>query len=92
MIQSFSITDDTLGFSAAGFGGGLVAGQHLVAGTTFVAAATPAATTLAGTFLYDTGTHDLLWDADGTGGGAAVQIVHFDTAVTLTPDHFDITA
>ena len=92
LIQSFSVTDDTLSFSASGFGGGLVAGQHLVSGTTLMAEAAPAATTNAGTFLYDTSTHDLLWDADGTGGGAAVQIAHFDTAVTLTPDHFDITA
>ncbi len=90
-IQDFVVANDTLSFSASGFGGGLVAGQHLVAGTTFVADAAPAATTNAGTFLYDTTTHDLLWDADGTGGGAAVQIAHFDTAVTLTPDHFDIT-
>ena len=29
-IQGFSFTDDTLAFSASGFGGGLVAGQHMI--------------------------------------------------------------
>jgi Ca2+-binding RTX toxin-like protein len=90
-IQDFVVTDDTLGFSASGFGGGLVAGEHLVSGTTFIASAAPTATTDAGTFLYNTGTHDLLWDGDGSGGGAAVQIVHFTTAVALTTDHLGVT-
>ena len=33
----------------------------------------------------------LAWDADGAGSGGAVQIAHFDTPVTLTVNHFDIT-
>ena len=36
-IQSFNVNDDTIGISASGFGGGLVAGQNLVAGVTFIA-------------------------------------------------------
>ena len=91
-ILSFIAAEDKFTFSAAGFGGGLTAGQHLVAGTTFIANDTPTATTAAGTFLYDVNDHNLLWDDDGTGAHAAVQIAHFDTAVPLTVDHFDIVA
>jgi Bacterial lectin/Galactose oxidase-like, Early set domain/RTX calcium-binding nonapeptide repeat (4 copies) len=91
-IKDFAVADDTLSFSAAGFGGGLVAGQHLAVGTTFIADASPTATTATGTFLYNTATHDLQWDADGSGDGGAVQIAHFTTAVALTADHFDITS
>ena len=91
-IQSFVVKDDTLQFSASGFGGGLVAGQHLVAGTTFIANTAPVASTTAGTFLYDTDDHNLLWDADGSGSHAAVQIAHFDTAVALKADDFTILA
>lgn len=91
-IQDFTVTEDSLVFSASGFGGGLVARQQLVAGVSFVADAAPTAATNAGTFLFNTDTHDLLWDFDGLGAGDAVQIAHFDTAINLTINHFEITA
>jgi hypothetical protein len=50
------------------------------------------APTTAGTFLYDTVSHDVLWDADGSNAGAAVQIAHFDTAVALKANDFDFIA
>ena len=89
-IKDFVVTDDTLVFSASGFGGGLTAGQQLVAGVTFIADASPIATTDFGTFLYNTTTHDLTWDVDGSGATGAVQIAHFNTAVSLSADHFNI--
>jgi Ca2+-binding RTX toxin-like protein len=89
-IKDFAIADDKLDFSASGFGHGLVAGQSLVAGTSFISGSNPTATADNGTFLFNTDTHDLAWDADGAGSGAAVQIAHFDTPVTLTVNHFDI--
>jgi Ca2+-binding RTX toxin-like protein len=91
-ISGFVVVDDTLQISAAGFGGNLVAGQQLVAGTTFISNADPFATTATGTFLYDSDGHDLLWDADGSGAGAAVQVAHFDTAVSVQANDFDIVA
>jgi Ca2+-binding RTX toxin-like protein len=90
-IKDFVVADDTLSFSASGFGGGLITSQHLAAGTNFIADVNPTATTGTGTFLYNTAANDLLWDADGSGDGGAVQIAHFTTAVALTADHFDIT-
>src|SRR5262249_11345613 len=91
-IQSFVVEDDTIQISASGFGGGLVQGQKLIDGVTFVEGASPTASTASGTFLYDTESHNLSWDADGSGAGSAVQIAHFDTAILLKADHFDIVA
>ena len=44
----------------------------------FIADANPAATTTAGTFLFNTETHELSWDFDGSADGAAVLIADFD--------------
>jgi Ca2+-binding RTX toxin-like protein len=91
-IQNFVIEDDTLAFSASGFGGGLVAGGKVVAGVNFIADTAPIATTTTGAFLYDTDDHDLLWDADGSAPNGSVprRIVHFDSAVALSADNFKI--
>ena len=43
-IKDFAVADDSLNFSASGFGAGLIAGQQLVAGTNFIADANPTAT------------------------------------------------
>jgi Ca2+-binding RTX toxin-like protein len=91
-IKDFAVAEDSLSFSASGFGAGLVAGQQLVAGTNFAADANPTATSETGTFLFNTETHDLTWDFDGSGAGHAVQIAHFEADVTLTIHHFEIVA
>jgi Ca2+-binding RTX toxin-like protein len=74
-INSYVPANGQIEVSAAGFGGGLVAGvlgaDRLVAGAGAAAAANQAF----GQFLLDTTTNTLRWDADGTGGGAAVDIV-----------------
>lgn len=54
LIRGFVVRDDQIQISASGFKGGLVAGQKLVAGTTFISSTAPVATTTKGTFLYDT--------------------------------------
>jgi uncharacterized delta-60 repeat protein len=93
-IQGFNIKDDTIAISASGFGGGLVAGQSLVDGVTFVTGEAPSAPTTAGTFLYDTNDHTLLWDVDGStpGGSDPVQIAKFDSTVALKAHDFDVMA
>ena len=91
-IKDFAATEDSLDFSATGFGGGLVAGHGLVAGVNFIADADPTAASETGTFLFNTETHNLIWDPDGLGAGEAVQVAHFDTPVNLTATHFEIIA
>ena len=53
-IGDFMSGNDTLRISASGFGGGLVAGQELVAGQTFISDPSPTALSEVGTFLFDT--------------------------------------
>ena len=91
-IKSFSVKDDTIAISASGFGGKLVAGQSLVAGTTFISNTSPHAPTSSGTFLYDSSNHDLFWDGDGSGAADPVKLAHFDSTVLLKADDFKIIA
>jgi Ca2+-binding RTX toxin-like protein len=90
-FQGFVVKDDQIEVSASGFPG-LVAGQKLVDGVTFISGASPLAPTTKATFLYDTKTQDLYFDDDGSGVHGAQKIVHFDTPVTLHANDFDIVA
>jgi Ca2+-binding RTX toxin-like protein len=65
IISGYNPAQDDLHFSAAGFGGGLVAGVPLAAGQ-FEANGTGAATAVS-RFVYNTSTGVLNFDADGTG-------------------------
>jgi len=69
-IFDFESGTDKIQISAAGFGGGLVAGGSV----TLVSGTTPTASGTGGQFLFDTDDGTLYWDADGTGGGAAVLV------------------
>jgi len=77
-IFGFVAGTDKIAVSAAGFGGGLTtsAGGFLIA-SQFVANAAGTATLANGQFIYDTDDRVLLWDADGTGAGAAVVVAEF---------------
>ncbi len=44
-----------------------------------------------GQFIYNTATHTLYWDADGTGPQGAVSIAIFDNAVALHASDFIFT-
>jgi serralysin len=43
-----------------------------------------------GQFLFDSATHQLLWDADGTGSKAATLVASFSNSATLSVNDFDI--
>jgi Ca2+-binding RTX toxin-like protein len=75
-LVGFSPVDDTIQVSAAGFGGGLVAGA--LPANRFVLGAT--ATLGIGQFLYDRPAGRLFWDADGTGAGATIQLASMGSA------------
>jgi Ca2+-binding RTX toxin-like protein len=88
-ILGFVSAEDTLAFSAAGFGGGLTSGETLVDGTTFIVGGVSAnPTTAEGTFLYEGVFGDLYWDVDGTGPNPKVLIAYFEDAPTLTSADF----
>jgi Ca2+-binding RTX toxin-like protein len=74
-LVAFSSVDDTIQVSAAGFGGGLVAGA--LPTNRFVLGSAP--NRAFGQFLYDRPAGRLWWDADGTGGGAPTLLAGMGT-------------
>jgi serralysin len=54
----------------------------------FVSSGAPVATTANSTFLYDVNTGIVSYDADGNGGGAAVQLAQLNTGLNLTVGDF----
>ena len=88
IVFGFAHGEDGIEVSAAGFGGGLVAGvldaARFVVGTT--------ATAAFGQFLFDTADRTLWWDADGTGAGTAVLIADFVARPTVTADDITVIA
>jgi hypothetical protein len=88
-ITDFAHGEDLLVISAAGFGGGLVAGDS----ATVVTAADASAATggAGGYFIYvNSGPHagTLYWDHTGGSGADAVPIVHLETLASLTSSDF----
>jgi Ca2+-binding RTX toxin-like protein len=83
-ITDFVSGADKILISAHGFGGGLVAGGpvSLVSGTN------PSASNASGQFLYDSDDGRLLWDADGTGSGAAVLVATLSNVPLLQASDF----
>ncbi|MBD1907163.1 calcium-binding protein [Trichocoleus sp. FACHB-832] len=80
-ITDFVVSDDTIEVSAAGFGGGLIAGaaialDQFVIGSTSVDASDR--------FIYNSTNGALLFDADGTGAIAQIQIATLSTGLALT--------
>jgi Ca2+-binding RTX toxin-like protein len=67
---------DLLVIDEPSFGGGMTAGLFLSQGANIGRFVNGTAATAAfGQFIWNSATSTLSWDADGTGGGAAVQIV-----------------
>jgi Ca2+-binding RTX toxin-like protein len=83
-ITDFAGGVDKILIRASGFGGDLFAGGPV----SLVSGANPTATDATGQFLFDTSNGHLLWDADGTGAGAAVLVATLSNIPTLTPSDF----
>jgi Ca2+-binding RTX toxin-like protein len=81
-ITDFSVKDNTLVFSAAGFGGNLVAGK--VSSQMFTLRT--AATRSSHRFIYNFGSGDLFYDSDGTGQNEQVRIAQLDSGLNLGND------
>ncbi len=85
-IFGFRAADDQFEISAAGFGGGLVAGGSVALKSGLVA------TTAGAQFLFDRASGTLEWDADGVGGADALVIAHFMQSSQVTAADFIIVA
>ncbi|MEM9275442.1 MAG: hypothetical protein AAGA80_21115, partial [Cyanobacteria bacterium P01_F01_bin.143] len=84
IITDFSVKDDILVFSAAGFGGDLAAGE--VGSDMFVLGT--AATSSEHRFIYSSDNGDLFFDSDGTGDNEQVKIAQLDSGLNLGNDNF----
>ncbi|QSJ21020.1 calcium-binding protein [Nostoc sp. UHCC 0702] len=80
-ITDFSVLYDTLVVSAAGFGGSLTAGAIITADQFWIGTAAHDA---GDRFIYNNNTGGLLFDADGTGAIAGLQIATLTTQLNLT--------
>jgi serralysin len=80
-ITDFSVVDDTIVVSAAGFGGGLFAGAAIAVNKFLLGTA---ATTSSQRFIYNTGNGSLFFDQDGTGAIAKIQIATLNTGLSLS--------
>ena len=78
-ITDFNGSFDRIHVSAAGFGGGLVAGMDLLASGRYVENSTGLATSAAGIgqFIYVAGSKQVYWDGDGAGGLSASPLSTF---------------
>jgi lysophospholipase L1-like esterase len=87
-ITDFVSGVDQFQISRDGFGGGLVAGGTVP----FVSGVAPVATSGAGTFLYNTVTGQLSWDADGNGTVTPTLIATLVGAPALSASDFVVRA
>lgn len=88
-ITDFSVVDDTVVVSAAGFGGGLVAGAAIAASQFVIGSG---ATTSSHRFIYDRNNGGLFFDRDGTGAIAKIQFATLNTGLSLTNADIFVTA
>jgi Ca2+-binding RTX toxin-like protein len=81
-ITDFDSTQsDRIVISAAGFGGGLTSGSSITTAQFFLGSTAADATDR---FIYNQSTGNLLFDRDGTGAIAAVQIATLSTKPALS--------
>ena len=88
IVTDFTRGSDKIAIDDTLFGGGLVEGNSLEMNQ-LVVSVSPAATVAGvGTFLFNSATGVLRWDADGRGGAAPVTIATLQNVTTLSVDDF----
>ena len=83
-ITDFNVFQDTLQVSAAGFGGGLTAGES-IANTQFVLGTI--ATTTSHRFIFNKPTGQLFFDVDGNGSSVQTLLATLTPNLNLTADN-----
>jgi Ca2+-binding RTX toxin-like protein len=88
-ISDFTAGIDDFEISAAGFGGGLVAGASLSSSQLLISGQVGAVTPPGiGRFVFNPATSNLSWDADGSGVGAGVVIAKLTGVTSLATSDF----
>jgi serralysin len=89
LLTDFSLKDDTIAVSAAGFGGGLVANAAITPAQFVIGSA---ATTADHRFIYNNTNGFLFFDRDGLGASAQVQIASLNTGLAMTNNDIFVVA
>ncbi|MEO0934582.1 MAG: calcium-binding protein, partial [Cyanobacteria bacterium J06641_2] len=91
-ITDFSVIDDTIHISAAGFGGGLTAGNAISEDQILIGTSPVAADNTTQRFIYNTNSGALFFDADGNQTGFdAVQIATLSNEPTISANDIFVT-
>jgi Ca2+-binding RTX toxin-like protein len=91
-ITDFSATDDKIHVSAAGFGGGLIAGDTISEDQILIGSSSVTADNSTQRFIYNTNSGALLFDADGNQTGFdAVQIATLSNQATISANDIFVT-
>ncbi len=92
-VSKYRGFEDGVEISAAGFGGGLVAGIDLVATGRYVENKSGLAATVGlGQFIYETVARALWWDVDGLGGADAVLLTNLQGVRDWTGSEISVVA
>lgn len=83
-INDFTVVDDTITVSKAGFGAGLISNTVNAAILANQFTIGSAATSSTHRFIYNNSTEVLFYDADGNGAGTTNQIATLSTGLSLT--------
>ena len=83
-VYDFTVGPDRIGLASSIYGAANAGGGSV----RFISGAGAAANTGGATIIYDTSTHNLFYDVDGTGAGAAELIATFDNGPALTASVF----
>jgi serralysin len=87
-ISDFA-SGDLLQLSSSAFSG-LTAGMNLGTAGRFVSNTTGNATSVLSQLIYNTGTGQLFWDANGTGAGGSQLLATFDNKAALSASSFTV--
>ena len=88
-ITDFSVVDDTINASAAGFGGGLTVGAAITADQFTLGSEAGDSTDR---FIYESSTGGLFFDVDGLGGNGQLQLATLSSGLALTNNDIFIVA
>jgi Ca2+-binding RTX toxin-like protein len=92
VITDYVANADAIEVSAAGFGGGLLAGMNLTTSGRYISNLTGFANAERGQFIFELDARTLWWDVDGTGAGVRLAVASFTGLSSLSASELVVIA
>jgi Ca2+-binding RTX toxin-like protein len=92
IITDYASSADKIEVSAAGFGGGLLAGMNLTTSGRYLSNLTGLANAERGQFIFEMDARTLWWDVDGTGAGGRLAVASFTGLSSLVASELVVIA